>query len=54
MLLLSRLAWHKKSSEGDRLAIYDQDSGLLARWYFELRLVEETRRCQRYELPRSF
>jgi len=41
----------QEAERGRRLAIYDQQSGLLARWYFELRLLEETHRCQRYEMP---
>lgn len=35
---------------GRRLAIYDPSSGLLAQWYFELRLIEETMRAKRYGL----
>ena len=41
----------QEAERGRRLAIYDQRTGLLARWYFELRLLEETHRCKRYGLP---
>ncbi len=33
---------------GQRLAIYDRETGLLAYWYFSLRLEEEVARCVRY------
>ncbi len=33
---------------GERLAIYDRETGLLAYWYFILRLDEEVVRCVRY------
>lgn len=33
---------------GQRLAIYDRETGLLAYWYFSLRLEEEIARCVRY------
>ena len=39
------------AQEGRKLAIYDPVSGVLARWYFELRLEEETRRSRRYDQP---
>ncbi len=41
----------QEAERGRRLAIYDQRTGLLARWYFELRLLEETHLCQRYGMP---
>jgi len=37
-----------EADKGRQLAIYDQRLGLLARWYFELRILEECRRCTRY------
>jgi GGDEF domain-containing protein len=37
--------------ERRRLVLYDQETGLLSRWYFEQRLAEETRRCERYDVP---
>jgi hypothetical protein len=37
-----------EADQGRRLAIYDRTSGLLSRWYFELRLQEESERCKRY------
>ncbi|MCH8007745.1 MAG: GGDEF domain-containing protein [Chloroflexi bacterium] len=33
---------------GERLAIYDRETGLFAYWYFGLRLEEEVARCARY------
>ena len=33
---------------GERLAIYDRETGLFAYWYFSLRLEEEVARCARY------
>ena len=33
---------------GERLAIYDRETGLLAYWYFSIRLEEEIARCTRY------
>ena len=33
---------------GERLAIYDRETGLFAYWYFSLRLKEEVARCARY------
>ena len=33
---------------GERLAIYDRETGLFAYWYFSLRLEEEVARCTRY------
>jgi GGDEF domain-containing protein len=33
---------------GERLAIYDRETGLLAYWYFSLRMEEEVVRCGRY------
>lgn len=33
---------------GQRLAIYDRETGLFAYWYFSLRLEEEVARCARY------
>ena len=33
---------------GERLAIYDRETGLFAYWYFSLRLEEEVSRCARY------
>ncbi len=33
---------------GERLAIYDRETGLFAYWYFSLRLKEEVTRCARY------
>jgi len=33
-----------------RLAIFDQESGLYSRWYFEFRLHEECLRARRYDL----
>jgi len=33
---------------GERLAIYDRETGLFAYWYFSLRLEEEVARCSRY------
>ena len=33
---------------GERLAIYDRETGLYAYWYFSLRLKEEVDRCARY------
>src|SRR5262245_36338223 len=38
----------REAISGRRLAIYDQDSGLYANWYFERRFVEEAERCKRY------
>ena len=32
-----------------RLSILDPQTALLQRWYFELRIAEEARRCRRYE-----
>lgn len=41
----------QEAERGRRLAIYDPSSGVLAQWYFELRLLEETLRAKRYGLP---
>ena len=41
----------QEAERGRRLAIYHPSSGLLAQWYFELRLDEETARAKRYGLP---
>ncbi len=38
---------------GERLAIYDRETGLFAYWYFSLRLQEEVARCARYGQPFS-
>lgn len=44
------LEMRRRAESGKRLAIYDQATGLYHRWYFELRLSEETKRCQRFGL----
>lgn len=36
---------------GERLAIYDRETGLYAYWYFSLRLEEEMERARRYSQP---
>jgi GGDEF domain-containing protein len=41
----------QEAERGRRLAIYDPSSNVLAQWYFELRLLEECLRAQRYDLP---
>jgi GGDEF domain-containing protein len=41
----------EETERARRLVIYDQDSGLLARWYLEFRLVEESNRSRRYTIP---
>jgi GGDEF domain-containing protein len=41
----------QEADRGRRLAIYNPSTGLLAQWYFELRLDEELARAKRYELP---
>jgi GGDEF domain-containing protein len=41
----------QEAERGRRLAIYNPSTGLLAQWYFELRLDEEIARAKRYELP---
>jgi GGDEF domain-containing protein len=40
-----------EAERGRKLAIYDPSTGLLAQWYFELRLDEELARGNRYGLP---
>jgi GGDEF domain-containing protein len=60
-LLVSRLRGSRSSvtdqrmsqeaERGRRLAIYNPSTGLLAQWYFELRVEEETARAKRYGLP---
>jgi GGDEF domain-containing protein len=42
---------NQEADRGRRLAIYNPSTGLLAQWYFELRLDEELARAKRYELP---
>ncbi len=41
----------KLAQHGRKLAIFDPIHGVLAHWYFELRLEEEVRRSRRYEQP---
>jgi GGDEF domain-containing protein len=38
---------------GRRLSILDPHTGLLQRWYFELRVADEARRCRRYGMGMS-
>jgi GGDEF domain-containing protein len=38
----------READRSRQLAIYDQQSGLLSPWYFQLRVLEECRRCRRY------
>jgi diguanylate cyclase (GGDEF)-like protein len=40
----------RQTSSMKRLAIYDPGTALYHRWYFELRLMEEIHRCERYGL----
>jgi GGDEF domain-containing protein len=47
----SRRLLNQEADRGRRLAIYNPSTGLLAQWYFELRLDEELARAKRYELP---
>ncbi len=37
--------------EGRKLAIYDQETGLYARWFIEMRCAEECYRAVRYQRP---
>ncbi len=41
----------QEAERGRRLAIYHPATGLLAQWYFELRVDEETTRAKRYGPP---
>jgi len=43
----------KYTEERQRLSIYDQVSGLLCKWYLDLRLAEEIERSSRYGLQFS-
>jgi diguanylate cyclase (GGDEF)-like protein len=38
---------------GRKLSILDPQTGLLQRWYFELRVADEARRCRRYGMGMS-
>ena len=38
----------RQAEASKKLAIYDQQTGLFHRWYFEFRLSGEVKRCQRY------
>src|SRR3990170_6546460 len=38
----------RQSESSKKLAIYDQQTGLFHRWYFEFRVSGEVKRCQRY------
>lgn len=44
-------AFRRVRQVGERLAIYDRESGLYAYWYFSLRLREELTRSRRYGQP---
>lgn len=39
---------HRHTRNGRRISILDPATGLLQRWYFELRIADEARRCRRY------
>jgi hypothetical protein len=44
----------RRQASGTRKnVLYDEETGLFHRWYLELRLEEETRRCRRYNLSMS-
>jgi len=41
----------RQVQNGRRISIIDPSTGLLQRWYFDLRVSEEVSRCNRYGLP---
>jgi GGDEF domain-containing protein len=41
----------RQVQNGRRISIIDPSTGLLQRWYFDLRVSEEVNRCNRYGLP---
>ncbi len=43
----------RHARNGRRLSILDPQTALLQRWYFELRVADEARRCRRYGLGMS-
>ncbi len=43
----------RHTRNGRKLSILDPHTGLLQRWYFELRIADEARRCRRYGLGMS-
>jgi diguanylate cyclase (GGDEF)-like protein len=43
----------RHTRNGQRLSILDPQTGLLQRWYFELRVADEARRCRRYDMKMS-
>jgi GGDEF domain-containing protein len=41
----------RQVENGRRISIQDRSTGLLQKWYFDLRVAEEVSRCKRYGLP---
>jgi GGDEF domain-containing protein len=44
---------NRHARNGRKLSILDPQTGLLQRWYFELRVADEARRCRRYGMGMS-
>jgi GGDEF domain-containing protein len=44
---------HRHARSGRKLSILDPQTALLQRWYFELRVADEARRCRRYGMGMS-
>ena len=45
--------FNRQTRHGHRISILDPETGLLQRWYFELRTADEARRCRRYGMSMS-
>jgi len=43
----------RHTRNGRRLSVLDPETALLQRWYFELRIADEARRCRRYGMGMS-
>ena len=43
----------RHAGNGRRISILDPETALLQRWYFELRIADEARRCRRYGMEMS-
>jgi GGDEF domain-containing protein len=41
----------RQVESGRRISIQDRSTGLLQKWYFDLRVAEEVNRCKRYGVP---
>ncbi len=44
---------NRQTRHGRRISILDPETAMLQRWYFELRIADEARRCRRYGMSMS-